>query len=260
MNKKTSKDVVVGAKFGRWTVQEIGVKNPNSTAKNPPKCALCICECGTKRYKEYRDLYSGRSLSCGCLRNEWVAVRNTQGHEIQMGTKFGYLTATKDLGMRKQNSRDKNERWTLCKCICGTEIEVRNNNLKTGMTRSCGCINSYGEEIIAQLLSKNNISFAKQYSFNDLKGTRKGMLRFDFAIFKNDKLIQLIEFDGRQHIYGPDGNWTHSYSLEILQENDRRKNEYCKIHNIKLIRVPYYDIQKINLSYLQLDNYFETKE
>lgn len=255
MNKKTSKDIIVGAKFGRWTVQKVGVKNPNSIAKNPPKTALCICECGTQRYKEYRDLYSGRSLSCGCLRNEQTAGRNASGHEIVMGTQFGYLVAQQDLGMRKQNSRNKNERWTLCKCICGSEIEVRNNNLKTGMTRSCGCINSHGEEIIAQLLTKNNITFSKQYIFNELKGARGGVLRFDFAIFKNNKLIELIEFDGRQHIYGPDGAWTKSYSLDVIQENDKRKNEYCDENNIKLVRVPYYDINHITLEYLGLENY-----
>ena len=123
------------------------------------------------------------------------------------------------------------------------------------MTRSCGCINSHGEEIIAQLLTKNNITFSKQYIFNELKGTRGGVLRFDFAIFKNNKLIELIEFDGRQHIYGPDGAWTKSYSLDVIQENDKRKNEYCNENNIKLVRVPYYDINHITLEYLGLENY-----
>ena len=52
MEKKTSKDIVVGAKFGRWTILEINVKNPNSKAKNPPRTALCQCECGKTRYKE----------------------------------------------------------------------------------------------------------------------------------------------------------------------------------------------------------------
>lgn len=255
MNKKTSKDVIIGAQFGRWTVLEINTKNPASRAKNPPRVALCQCQCGTKRYKEYRDLYDFRSLSCGCLRNEQTAQRNSKGHEILMGTQFGYLTAIKDLGMRKQKSRNKNERWTLCKCICGSEIEVRNNNLKTGMTRSCGCINSHGEAYIAEILTKNNITFAKQYSFNELRGTRGGILRFDFAIFKNNKLIELIEFDGRQHIEGPDGTWKEASSLEIIQENDRRKNDYCKENNIKLIRVPHYDINKLSLEYLELNDY-----
>lgn len=41
MEKRTSKDVVVGAKFGRWTVLELDVKNPNTKAKNPPRFVLC---------------------------------------------------------------------------------------------------------------------------------------------------------------------------------------------------------------------------
>lgn len=251
--KKTSKDIIKGAKFGRWTVLETNVKNPNSKAKNPPRTAFCQCECGKTRYKEYRDLYSGRSLSCGCLRNEQTAERNASGHEIIMGTQFGHLIAKQDLGMRKQNSRDKNERWTLCKCICGQEIEVRNNNLKTGMTQSCGCIKSLGKRTIANLLQENNFNFATEYIFQDLKGVRGGALRFDFAIFdENNKLIQLIEFDGRQHYFGPDGTWTQSYSKEMLQENDRRKNEYCEKHNIKLVRIPYFQTSKISLELLEL--------
>jgi hypothetical protein len=41
MEKLTSKDIVVGAKFNRWTVLETNVINPASKAKNPPKMALC---------------------------------------------------------------------------------------------------------------------------------------------------------------------------------------------------------------------------
>lgn len=256
MNKLTSKDVVPGAKFGRWTVLKINVKNPNSKAKNPPRTALCQCECGQTRYKEYRDLYSGRSLSCGCLRTEQVIQRNFEKGIIEPGTRFGYLTYIKDLGYRKQQSRDQNIRWGLCKCICGREVEISHNNLKSGGTKSCGCINSRGEAKIIQILLKNNINFATEYTFNDLKGARNGSLRFDFAIFDLDNtLIKLIEFDGRQHVYGPDGSWSQCYPKELLQENDRRKNEYCKIHNIELIRIPYYDIDKIDLKYLGLENY-----
>ena len=39
--KKTSADVVVGARFGEWTVIEVNVKNPNSKAKVVPRSALC---------------------------------------------------------------------------------------------------------------------------------------------------------------------------------------------------------------------------
>jgi len=86
----------------------------------------------------------------------------------------------------------------LCKCVCGREVEVSNNNLRTGGTKSCGCIKSFGEREIRQLLEQNNINYSTEYTFYDLKGTRNGLLRFDFAIFDdNNNLIELIEFDGR---------------------------------------------------------------
>ena len=254
MNKRSSKDIIVGAKFGRWTVISTNVKNPKSKAKNPPKCALCKCECGTERYKEYRDLYSGRSLSCGCLRNEQVLERNLKKGEILEGSQFGYLTVVKDLGCRKQNSRDKRERWSLCKCICGREVEVSNNNLKSGGTTSCGCVKSRGERIIGELLRKNNINFSTQYTFSDLRSDKNTLLRFDFAIFINNQLYELIEFDGRQHFQGPDATWKNSDSLETIQRRDNLKNEYCKNHNIKLVRIPYTQINNINLKTLELDN------
>ena len=104
----------------------------------------------------------------------------------------------KDLGYRKQKSRDKRARWSLCQCICGTKVEVANNNLRTGGTKSCGCIKSYGESEIRKILLDNNINFATEYVFDDLKGEKGNPLRFDFAIFdNNNNLIQLIEFDGR---------------------------------------------------------------
>lgn len=252
----TRADVIPGARFGRWTVLEINVKNPQSKAKRPLNMAKCQCDCGTVRYKEFRDLYSGRSLSCGCKRTEQLIQMNDEKGRIEVGTQFGYLTMIKDLGYRKQNSRDQRVRWSLCRCVCGNEIEVLNNNLKTGGTKSCGCVNSFGERKIIKILLDNKINFSTQYTFHQLKGVGNGSLRFDFAIFDdNNNLIELIEFDGRQHYEGPDGKWSHSYSKEIIQENDLRKNRFCEENNIKLIRVPYFKIDELSLELLELENY-----
>ena len=62
----------------------------------------------------------------------------------------------------------------------------------------------------------NEINFATQYSFSDLRTEKGGVLKFDFAVFKDNTLYRLIEFDGRQHFYGPDGTWTHSETLEQI--------------------------------------------
>lgn len=66
-----------------------------------------------------------------------------------------------------------------------------------------------------------------------------GCWAIDFAIFdSNNVLSHLIEIDGRQHSndYTP---WDNSETLEERQYRDKLKNEYCKNHNIKLIRIPY---------------------
>lgn len=48
--------------------------------------------------------------------------------------RFGYLTAIKDSGKRKNESVI----WE-CKCDCGKIVEIPIGNLTNGHTRSCGC-------------------------------------------------------------------------------------------------------------------------
>ena len=243
----TSKDVKVGAYFGRWKVLEINVINPNSKAKNPPKMALCECQCKNKtiRYKEYRDLYSGRSLSCGCLRNEQTAIRNKNNSSVKIGNQYGYLEVVKDLGYRQQ-TRGKNESWYRCLCHhCGNDnFEVKGNNLQSGGTTSCGCVNSRGETLIQQILQQNNINFAKEYSFPDFKTNKGYVYCFDFAVFKNNQLDYLIEFDGKQHFYPND---FFEQTLEQIQKHDDFKNQWCKDNNIPIIRIPYYKLETLTI-------------
>jgi hypothetical protein len=52
-----------------------------------------------------------------------------------------------------------------------------------------------------------------------------------------------IEYDGEHHFveneYFGEGN------LEYMKENDKIKNEYCILKNIKLIRIPFHDYKNI---------------
>jgi len=62
------------------------------------------------------------------------------------GKKFERLTVLK----RVENSKSGQTRW-LCKCECGNETIVWGNHLRSGHTRSCGCIN---KEVCANLPHK----------------------------------------------------------------------------------------------------------
>lgn len=120
--------------------------------------------------------------------------------------------------MRKQKSRNKNWRWSLCQCDCGSApIEVPNNLLQSGHKKSCGCIISLGEQAIKEVLEKNNIKYIQEYTFSDLKNPNTNhSYRFDFAIFKDNSLSYLIEFDGRQHYTGPEASWSRCRTLEEI--------------------------------------------
>ena len=215
---------------------------------------LCKCSCGKEVVVKGAHLRNGNTKSCGCLANEAIIQRNiNMGTPIQIGDRFGKLTVIADLGMRKQQSRDKNWRWSLCQCDCGSEpIEVPNNLLKNGHKKSCGCISSLGEEIIKTILDNNNINYIQEYHFDDLRNplTNK-MYRFDFAIFKNNQLAYLIEFDGRQHFSGPESSWKNTRTLEEIQQADEEKNDYCKKNNIILKRIPFFQISNITFENIE---------
>lgn len=201
----------------------------------------CRCECGNELDIPGAHIRSGNTKSCGCLATLARQLENqSRGRIIQIGDIFGKLTVIADLGLRKQKSRDKQYRWSLCQCSCGSPpIEVANNLLMNGQKKSCGCIKSYGEILIQQILEMHKIEYKREYSFDDLRGPNNGLLRFDFAIFKNNELQYLIEFDGRNHFDIPEGKWGDRYTLQDIQEKDKKKNEYCFSHNILLKRIPY---------------------
>ena len=68
-----------------------------------------------------------------------------------------------------------------CKCLqCGNEIEIMGKHLLSGSTKSCGCIKSSGELLVAQTLQQLNIKFESQKTFDDCNNILP--LRFDFYL------------------------------------------------------------------------------
>jgi len=123
-------------------------------------------------------------------------------------------------------------------------------NVTPGHFLNTGCRCTYcrqtsrGETNIKFLLEQNNIDFTREYTFSDLWNEKHtSILEFDFAIFRNDKLICLIEFDGIQHfqpIFPAGGSEEEKQKqFETVQKNDNRKNSFCKEHNIPLYRIDY---------------------
>lgn len=106
---------------------------------------------------------------------------------------------------------------------------------------------SKGEEKIAKMLKKARISFKQEVSFPDLKSLKGNLLRFDFAIFKNNRLVCLLEYDGEQHFHQVPYFHKTIFDFKQTQEWDRRKNAYCLRKGIPLIRIPYWDYDILTL-------------
>ena len=232
-----------GVPDSRWEV--IGRASNNGSYGRP--MWICKCQCGAIKSVSRSTLLSGESKSCGCLSREiHTEINMNRAQQIEIGQRFGKLTAIKDLGLKEYCGFMR--RHTLCQCDCGSDpISVPNNILLTGRKLSCGCLSSSGELYIKQLLENNKINYKQEYTFSDLIGKNNHKLRFDFAIFDSNGTIKfLLEYDGQGHYKEPTGNWGN-YTLEEIQERDKIKNEYCYAHNILLKRIPY--TEKTNFTY-----------
>lgn len=95
------------------------------------------------------------------------------------------------------------------------------------------------ESIIVKILLENKVSFEREKSFYNLAS---GKFRFDFYI---KKFNCCIECDGEQHFYQIKHFQKTRRDFLKQQEHDRIKNSYCLANNIKLYRIPYWEINNI---------------
>lgn len=223
----------LGKTYGYLTV----IGESKELTKDKHKQWICKCKCGNIIIVPGKSLRSGHTRSCGCLHKE--VVKEQQRKDIT-GQRFGKLIALETIGQNKNG----NFIWK-CQCDCGNITTVTTHNLCYGNTNSCGCLKSKGEQKIKSILQENNINYKSQYYFSDLYW--EGYLRFDFAIFIDNKLHCLIEYQGIQH-YQPIDFFKNS---QKQWQRDQEKREYCKKNNILLVEIPYTDFDKIDYDYIK---------
>ena len=161
---------------------------------------------------------------------------------VFIGDKFGKLTVIQEL-----EKRENNKRFVACKCDCGTPyFEVKAALLSNGHVTSCGCIKSLGEQKVANLLKELKINFIQEYTFSDCISSKGYPLKFDFYL---PDYNVCIEYDGEQHFKDTSG-WFKNSNFVELQKRDQIKNNFCSQNNIKLIRIPYTDFDKIDSEYI----------
>jgi len=120
-------------------------------------------------------------------------------------------------------------------------LHVHKKCCKNGETGSSGEIAI--KKILRSLNYVENESYYYNKTYNKLTKETSRKLRFDFIILHND-ITKFIEYDGRQHYFPV--CWSKSKeksikSFEETKERDKLKTDFCKKHNLKLLRIPYWD-------------------
>lgn len=116
------KQDMTGKRFGRLQVLEA-----EQRGQGRKRYWRCRCQCGNEVVVEESHLKDGHTRSCGCLRRELMQKRSVD----ITGERFGRLVAVK-------KTADGNK-WE-CQCDCGNTCVCTKENLRSGITRSCGCL------------------------------------------------------------------------------------------------------------------------
>lgn len=135
--------------------------------------------------------------------------------------------------------------------VCGTIFQTLPRHFNSsdidsvyGKCPTCYGRFTSGEYKIMQYLSSNSLLFATQHSFADCFYKKK--LKFDFVVYDSGyNIFCLIEFQGEQHYNYSEFFYKNMEKYKESQLKDRIKREYCKNNNIRLLEIPYWDIDNI---------------
>lgn len=245
---ENSRDLT-GQVFGRWTVL-YRADNRVTPKGRSLRYWHCKCSCGREKDVVESALISGKSVSCGCYRKERFAEKIP--FEDLTGKQFGDWTVLERLPDKHTGSEKKNriQLWRV-RCSCGTEKVVSRTILKQGNSTSCGCKNRSTLELyVKQWLDENGFTYKHQQTFDNLYINKGHPLFYDFAIYVNDKIVCLIECQGKQHFKAI--NWFGGEErFKRQQLSDNYKKTFAQSRGLPLFCVLY------NWSIAQIHEYLK---
>lgn len=224
-------------------VSKYGVDLLSSSYKNAKEKLDFRCTCGNIFASNWSNIIKSRDskgfICCPeCSHKHRVELQSDTLEEVKSKCKKINVEL---LSTHYSSHKDR----LLFKCSCGRTFERAVCKVLQGQTRCeyCSHKKSYPEQEIEDVLIKNHVDFKTQYIFKDCKNV--SYLRFDFAIFKNNSLVFLLEYDGEQHFYPVTKYEKAQERLEETKYNDNIKNKYCKDNNINLKRIDYTKKKKL---------------
>lgn len=242
--------------FGQWAIDNIdedfmikywsnkNTVNPWEISPQSNKKVWILCQ-----DKEYHNdeggypitpnnFYNGRR--CGYCASQKVHPKDSFG--ALYPSKAKHWSSNNEKSPYEVAPKSNDEYKFICE-KCGEEFKrklfiITESN--TGVVCK-DCQGSQLEEKCKTILQKHNITHIREVIFNDLLGLGNGNLSYDFYLLDYNLLI---ECQGVQHKEWQK-TWMSKERFERQLEHDRRKKEYAKQHNIKLLEIWYYDIDNI---------------
>lgn len=158
-----------GLRFSRLVV----LHDSKERTKSKQVKWTCICDCGNIVDVIASHLTSGHTRSCGCYQIERVVESSVLD---LTGQRFGRLVAVTRTDVLGCTNTYK---W-ICKCDCGQLKEIETSSLRSGNTRSCGCLRS---EKFLKLITKHGLCYTKVYFSvkNKERRDRKKAIDFDWT-------------------------------------------------------------------------------
>lgn len=143
---------LVGKRFGELVVVARVGSDPRGKARWHVRC-----DCGEGTFADTNSLRSGTKTSCGCKVGRAAAERNARTHHGSMvGQQFGRLTVME----RRGSDRNQKALW-LAECACGARVTKTTGQLRSGHTRSCGCLRS---ETAKRTFTKHGLTAGRRAS------------------------------------------------------------------------------------------------
>ena len=187
-------------------------------------------ECPNGHYHEIRlDSFQNGSGCKQCMKDKMMNDKNIVLENLK----------NKGFNPISEYTGSKNKMTFLC--INGHEFETTYTNIMSGYGNCPICNSSSGEQRISNFLINNNINFIPQYRFGNCRN--KHELPFDFYL---PDLNVAIEYDGELH-YKSIEHFGGELRLYENQMRDEIKTKYCNDNGIYLIRIPYWDKDKIEI-------------
>lgn len=120
MPKKEELNSFIGKKYNKLTIiSDNGIRNSS-------RYVIAMCECGNTNEFRLRALKTGNTKSCGCIiKGDPDKLISKRYNHFIIISFLGYINGKSNV---------------LVECDCGKQKSIFLNDLKTGNTKSCGCI------------------------------------------------------------------------------------------------------------------------